>query len=77
MSWQRRLRAFVLAGGALAGGALVAAGCVDDGLSPRAADMAIPGGDMTYVFGCANGAPDPCCLHPTSKGCPSDGGSHD
>ncbi len=69
MTWQQRLRALVLAGGALA-----AVGCGDDVAVHGGTDMAVSG-DMTYTFGCANGNPDPCCFHPDMKGCPSDGGA--
>jgi hypothetical protein len=68
MTWKERLRALVLAGGALA-----VVGC-DDTADHAPADMA--SADMAYMFVC-NANPDPCCLHPDMKGCPSDGGAGD
>jgi len=69
MTWQQRLRALVLAGGAL-----VAAGC-DDDVTATTVDMAST--DMAYSLGVCNANPDPCCLHPDMKGCISDGGAGD
>jgi hypothetical protein len=69
MTWKERLCALVLAGGALA-----AVGCDDTTTPAPPTDMA--SADMAYQFVC-NGNPDPCCLHPDMKGCPSDGGMGD
>ena len=33
--------------------------------------------DADATVPCCNGNPDPCCLHPDMKGCPSDGGAGD
>ena len=71
MSWQQRLRALVLAGGAI-----VAAGC--DGDLPRQLSYDMGSTDFaSNVQGVCNANPDPCCLHPTEPGCPSDGGARD
>jgi hypothetical protein len=71
MAWKERLRALVLAGGALA-----AVGCDDTKTTMSPADMTAVAADLSYQFIC-NGNPDPCCLHPNMKGCPSDGGMGD
>jgi hypothetical protein len=72
MTWQQRLCALVLAGGA------VVAGCGNDTL-PQGSDLSgtEPVQDLSGFFGTCNANPDPCCQHPTAPGCPSDGGTHD
>lgn len=71
MTWQQRLAALVLAGGALA-----VAGCGDDSAMHGGQDLSVV--DMAVnVIGTCNGNPDPCCLHPTGPTCPRDGGTHD
>jgi hypothetical protein len=58
MTWQQRLRALTLAGGALV------AGC-NNGLPPQGGgDMAST--DLSFSFVC-NANPDPCCNDPTPQ----------
>jgi len=71
MTWKERLRALVLAGGAL----VAIAGCDDDSAQHGGVDMAPQ--DFAFSFGLCNANPDPCCLHPDMKGCASDGGAGD